>query len=124
MAKSIKPGAPAVAADAAPTDPSKPFIPVDVGGKVVNVVVCWSPEKVASYLKRWPDGVVNLAELEAVPADQTMGRGTHQERCWLKARALALAGKAPSMRAFCESLALRMAASPPLQLPARQFRRT
>jgi hypothetical protein len=104
----------------------RPTIAVDVAGKVVNVPVCWEPDRVAAYLKHWPDGVVSLDELAKVPPEKTADRGTHQERCWLRARALELAGKAPSIHEHRAAIAARIAATQKDAPPHRvgQYRRT
>ena len=67
-----------------PENSNLPVIPVRIGGKVVNVVVCWSPEKVQEVLSHWPGGVVD--------GESKLTRGRPDERMWLVNKAKKLAG--------------------------------
>lgn len=70
-------------------------LPVDVGGEVIDVPVCWTPERAEQYLKdAWDGGPVVLATMEA-PEYVSRGGATEAETAYFRAVARARATKYP-----------------------------
>ena len=67
-----------------------PTLRAKVNGKIVEIPVCWTREKVESETAKFPQGFVDIDEMMS---DSYKGTATMLEREWFKAMAEKFAGK-------------------------------